>query len=257
MTEPLDRAKARVVFVTGATSGIGEATARAFRERGARLVLVGRNEAALSKLQAELEDVHAIALDVRDRAGLEKAIADLPPAFRDVDVLVNNAGLALGVDKAQNASGDDWDVMIDTNVRAFVHVTRLLLPGMVERNRGHIIAMGSVAGTYPYPGATVYGASKAFTEQFALMLRADLHGTRVRVTSIEPGAVETGFSEVRFKGDKSKAADVYRGLEALTAKDIADVVCFCADLPERVNVNRLELMSIAQSFAGFAFHRSP
>lgn len=249
----------RTVFVTGATSGIGEACARTFRDRGDKLILLGRRAEALATLRAELghDGVHTIALDVRDRPALEKAIAELPEAFRQIDVLVNNAGLALGLDKAQTASGDDWDVMIDTNVRAFAHVTRLVLPGMVSRNKGHIIAMGSVAGSYPYAGAAVYGASKAFTEHFSLMLRADLIGTRVRVTSIEPGAVETAFSEVRFKGDKTKASEVYRGLEALTATDIADVIRFCADLPERVNINRLELMSIAQSFGGFTFQRTP
>lgn len=251
-------ARARTVFITGATSGIGEACARAFRERGDKLILLGRREPALRALAEELgrEAAHVIALDVRDRAALTDALGAMPEPFRDIDVLVNNAGLALGVEKAQDANADDWDVMIDTNVRAFAHVTRLVLPGMVQRNRGHIIAMGSVAGSYPYVGGSVYGASKAFTEQFSLMLRADLTGTRVRVTSIEPGAVETPFSEVRFKGDKSKAAAVYQGLEALTAKDIADVVRYCADLPERVNVNRIELMSIAQSFGGFTFHRT-
>ena len=249
----------RVVFITGATSGIGEACARTFRGRGDNLILLGRKVETLRALANELgEDaVHTIALDVRDRAALEEAVRVLPDAFSQVDVLVNNAGLALGLDKAQTANGDDWDVMIDTNVRAFAHMTRLVLPGMVKRNKGHIIAMGSVAGTYPYAGASVYGASKAFTEHFSLMLRADLAGTRVRVTSIEPGAVETAFSEVRFKGDKAKASEVYRGLEALTAADIAEVIRFCADLPDRVNINRLELMSIAQSFGGFTFQRSP
>lgn len=250
--------KQRCVFITGATSGIGEACARAFQARGDKLILLGRRESALAALKSALgpETTHTVALDVRDRAALEAALAALPDAFRDIDVLVNNAGLALGIEKAQDANADDWDVMIDTNVRAFAHVTRLVLPGMVKRNKGHIIAMGSVAGSYPYTGGSVYGASKAFTEQFSLMLRADLTGTRVRVTSIEPGAVETSFSEVRFKGDKAKADAVYQGLEALTAEDIADVVRYCADLPDRVNINRIELMSIAQSFAGFTFQRT-
>ena len=253
-----DATRPRTVFITGATSGIGEACARAFRARGDKLILLGRRQAALQELAAELGEAETcvIARDVRDSNAVASDLAVLPEGFRDIDVLVNNAGLALGVDKAQDANADDWDVMIDTNVRAFAHMTRLVLPGMVKRNTGHIIAMGSVAGSYPYAGGSVYGASKAFTEQFSLMLRADLAGTRVRVTSIEPGAVETPFSEVRFKGDKEKADAVYKGLEALTAKDIAEVVRFCADLPDRVNINRIELMSIAQSFGGFTFQRA-
>ncbi len=245
-----------VVFITGASSGIGEACARAFAERGRSLVLLGRRSERLEALAEELRvPAHLVTVDLRDHDALAKACASLPEAFAEVDVLVNNAGLALGMEKATSASLDDWDTMIDTNVTALVHVVRHVLPGMVARNRGHIVNMGSVAGTYPYPGGNVYGATKAFVEQFSLNLRADLAGTRVRVTNLEPGMVETEFSQVRFKGDAEKAASVYRGLEALTARDIAEVVRFCTELPERVNVNRLELMSVAQSFAGFTLDR--
>lgn len=245
-----------VVFITGASSGIGEACARAFAERGRSLVLLGRRTERMEALAKELAvPTHLVTVDLRDHAALASACETLPPAFAEVDVLVNNAGLALGMEKATAASLDDWDTMIDTNVTALVHVVRHVLPGMVARNRGHIVNMGSVAGTYPYPGGNVYGATKAFVEQFSLNLRADLAGSRVRVTNLEPGMVETEFSQVRFKGDAEKAASVYRGLEALTAADIAEVVRFCTELPERVNVNRLELMSVAQSFAGFTLDR--
>jgi 3-hydroxy acid dehydrogenase / malonic semialdehyde reductase len=183
------------------------------------------------------------------------ALHSLPTAFAEVDVLVNNAGLALGLAKAQEADWADWDTMIATNIRAVSFMTQQLLPGMVARNRGHIVNIGSVAGTYPYPGGNMYAASKAFVEQLSLALRADLHGTRVRVTNLEPGAVETEFSSVRFKGDSERANKVYAGLEALTANDIADLVRYVINLPERVNINRVEVMSIAQSFAGFSFDR--
>ncbi len=245
-----------VVFITGASSGIGEACARAFAERGHSLVLLGRRTERMAAVAKELAVAsHLLTVDLRDHAALAHACESLPPGFAEVDVLVNNAGLALGMEKAAAASLDDWDTMIDTNVTALVHVVRHVLPGMVARNRGHIVNMGSVAGTYPYPGGNVYGATKAFVEQFSLNLRADLAGTRVRVTNLEPGMVETEFSQVRFKGDAEKAASVYRGVEALTAADIAEVVRFCTELPERVNVNRLELMSVAQSFAGFTLDR--
>jgi 3-hydroxy acid dehydrogenase / malonic semialdehyde reductase len=246
------------VFITGATGGIGEACMRAYRRDGHRVIALGRNANRLNALYTELggsDWVLPLAVDVRDTKGLATAVASLPSAFAAVSILVNNAGLALGIAKAQDAVPEDWDTMIDTNVRGFMHVTRLLLPAMVARNAGHIVHMGSVAGSYPYAGGNVYGATKAFVEQFSLNLRADLAGTRVRVTNIEPGAVHTEFSTVRYKGDTEQAAKVYAGLEALTADDIADVVTYVTGLPERVNVNRLELMSIAQSFAGFTFQR--
>jgi 3-hydroxy acid dehydrogenase / malonic semialdehyde reductase len=245
------------ILITGATSGIGEACARMLSALGKPLVLVGRRTAKLEALRATLTvPTHLLSLDIRDTAAIETAFASLPAAFTEVEILINNAGLALGLEKAPAASLSDWDTMIDTNVRALVHLTRHVLPGMVARNRGHIVNMGSVAGTYPYPGGNVYGATKAFVEQFSLHLRADLTGSRVRVTNIEPGMVATEFSEVRFKGDREKAKAVYTGFEPLTAEDIADAVRYVVTLPERVNVNRLELMSVDQSFAGFAVHRS-
>lgn len=247
----------RVVFVTGASSGIGAAAARRFARDGARLVLAARRRERLEALAAELSvPCHVAPLDVRDRDAVARTIAELPAPFADVDVLVNSAGGALGLGKAHEADPADWDAMIAANVTGLVHVTRALLAGMVRRNRGHVINLGSVAGTYPYPGGNVYGATKAFVKQFSLNLRADLVGTRVRVTDVEPGMVETEFSVVRFKGDAEKAAATYRGMKPLTAEDIADVVHYCASLPEHVNVNTIELMSVDQAFGAFAVHRS-
>jgi NADP-dependent 3-hydroxy acid dehydrogenase YdfG len=248
----------RVVFVTGASSGIGAAVARRFAKDGAKLVLLARRRDRLEALAAEVKvPCHVLAVDVADREAVTRAIAGLPSAFADVALLVSSAGGALGLGKAQEASLDDWDRMIDANVKGLVYVTRALLPGMVRRDRGHIVNLGSVAGTYPYPGGNVYGATKAFVRQLSLNLRADLLGTRVRVTDIQPGMVETEFSLVRFKGDAEKAAATYRGMKPLTADDVADVVHYCASVPEHVNIDTLELMSVDQAFGGFAVHRTP
>ncbi|MBI2387998.1 MAG: SDR family NAD(P)-dependent oxidoreductase [Deltaproteobacteria bacterium] len=200
-------------------------------------------------------DVHALTLDVRDRAAVARAIADLPSAFADVDVLVNGAGLAAGLEAAQDASLDDWDEMVDANCKGLMYVTRAVLPGMVARDRGHVINIGSVAGTYPYPGGNVYGATKAFVAQFSLNLRADLIGKRLRVTDIEPGMCETEFALVRFKGDAERAGAVYQGMQPLSADDVAETVYWCASLPPHVNVNRLELMPVMQAFSAFAVKR--
>jgi 3-hydroxy acid dehydrogenase / malonic semialdehyde reductase len=243
----------KTVLVTGASAGIGKACVLGFLESGARVIALARRKEKLATLAGP--NVHLAVCDVRDEAQLRATFTQLPAPFAEIDVLVNNAGLALGMAKAQASEWSDWATMIDTNVRAFTHVTHLVLPGMVSRNRGHILNLGSVAGTYPYVGGNVYAASKAFVEQFSLALRADLLGTRVRVTNIEPGMVETEFSQVRFKGDTEKATKAYEGLEALTPKDVADLITYIAGLPDRVNINRVELMSIAQSFAGFAFDR--
>lgn len=247
-----------VVFVTGASVGIGAAVARRFAKAGARLVLAARREEKLRTLANELSvPTHLVALDVRDRSAVEAAVASLPGAFADVSILVNNAGLALGIEPAHRARVDDWETMIDTNCKGVTHVTRAILPGMVARDRGHVVMLGSVAGLYPYPGGNVYGATKAFVMNFALNLRADLIGTRVRVTDVEPGMVEgTEFSVVRYEGDEEKAKAVYRGFRPLSAADVAEAIFFCASQPEHVNVNRIELMSVAQSFAGFAVKRS-
>jgi len=247
-----------VVFVTGASSGIGAAVARRFAAAGARLVLAARRVDRLEALAAELPtQAHVVPLDVRDRAAVERAVAGLPAELSAITVLVNNAGGALGLEPAQAADLDDWDAMVDINCKGVMYATRAVLPGMVERDRGHVINLGSVAGSYPYPGGNVYGATKAFVEQLSLNLRADLAGKRIRVTNIEPGMAETEFSLVRFKGDEARAQAVYKGFPPLTAEDVAEAVYWCASLPEHVNVNRLELMSVMQSFAGFSVKRTP
>jgi 3-hydroxy acid dehydrogenase/malonic semialdehyde reductase len=213
----------------------------------------------LTALAAELgAAVHAIELDVRDRASVERAIGALPPAFAEIDVLVNNAGLAKGLEPAQRADLDDWDQMVDTNCKGLVYTTHAILPGMVARGRGHVINIGSVAGSYPYPGGNVYGATKAFVHQFSLNLRSDLHGTGVRVTCVEPGlSGGTEFSTVRFNGDEARARAVYAGVDPLGADDVAEAVHWAASVPAHVNVNTIELMAVAQSFAAFQIHRRP
>ncbi|MFM2152145.1 MAG: hypothetical protein RL199_580 [Pseudomonadota bacterium] len=246
-----------VVLITGASSGIGETVARAFAAKGASLVLVARRRERLEALAAEFSvPTHIVAADVREAEAVRSAIDTLPDAFRAVTVLVNGAGLALGMEPAQASGLSDWHTMVDTNVKGLLNVTHALLPGMVERRRGHVINLGSVAGTYPYPGGHVYGGTKAFVHQFSLALRSDLQGTGVRVTCIEPGMVETDFSSVRFKGDEARAAAVYKGADALTPGDIAEAVVWCASQPARVNVNTLELMPVRQAFSPFAIHRT-
>jgi 3-hydroxy acid dehydrogenase/malonic semialdehyde reductase len=248
----------RAVLVTGASSGFGAAIARRFVATGARVVVCARRADRLSALAAELGSaLHALELDVRDRAAVERAIDALPPDLAaSIDVLVNNAGLALGLEPAQRAELDDWDQMIDTNCKGLVYTTRAILPGMVARGRGHVINIGSVAGSYPYPGGNVYGATKAFVHQLSLNLRSDLHGTGVRVTCVEPGlAGGTEFSTVRFGGDATRAAAVYAGTDPLTADDVAEAVHWATSVPAHVNINTIELMAVAQSFAPFQVHR--
>jgi 3-hydroxy acid dehydrogenase/malonic semialdehyde reductase len=243
-------------LVTGAGAGIGEACAITLSQAGARLVLAGRRRDRLEALAAKLSTPsHVVELDVRSRSSVEAALSSLPAPFSEVDILVNNAGLGLGMEPAQSASLDDWDAMIDTNCKGFVYVARAVLPSMVQRNRGHIVNLGSVAGTYPYPGGSVYGATKAFVHQFSQNLKADLVGTRVRVTVVEPGMVETDFSLVRFKGDAQRASKVYEGMEALTPADIADIVVWCASRPARVNINVVEVMPADQGFGPFNVKR--
>jgi 3-hydroxy acid dehydrogenase / malonic semialdehyde reductase len=246
----------RIALVTGATSGIGAACVDALIAAGARVVAAGRRA---ERLQA-LADRHGdrllpLVLDVRDRAAIDAAIAGLSPAFSAIDVLVNDAGLALGLEPAQRASLDEWEQMIDTNCAGLVTVTRAVLPGMVARDRGHVVNVGSVAGSYPYPGGNVYGATKAFVRQFTLNLKADLLGTRVRATSIEPGMVDTEFSRVRFGGDEGRAKQVYEGMQPLSAADVADAILWCVTRPPHVNVNALELMPVAQAFSAFSVKR--
>jgi len=245
----------RTALVTGATSGIGLACVDRLVREGARVVAVGRRADRLQALAARLGAVHPLPLDVGDREALERKLAALPHPFDAVDVLVNSAGMALGLEPAQRASLDDWERMIDTNCRALVHVTRLLLPGMVARDRGHVVNVGSVAGSWPYPGGNVYGATKAFVRQFSLNLRSDLLGTGVRVTNVEPGMVETEFSVVRFHGDDARASKVYDGMKPLSAEDIADTVAWCVTRPPHVNVNTIEVMPVQQAFSPFAVSR--
>jgi 3-hydroxy acid dehydrogenase/malonic semialdehyde reductase len=246
----------RTVCVTGASSGFGWAIARRFAADGDRVVAAARRGDRLAELAAEHGDViHPVELDVRDRAAVERVLTSLPEPFAEVDVLVNNAGLALGLDPAQRSDLDDWDTMIDTNNKGLVYCTRAVLPGMVERGRGHIINLGSVAGTYPYPGGNVYAATKAFVHQFTIALRSDLHGTGVRATTIEPGMAETEFTLVRLGGDRAKSDELYANMQPLTGDDVADAVAWAANRPAHVNVNAIEIMPVAQSFAPFQVAR--
>jgi 3-hydroxy acid dehydrogenase / malonic semialdehyde reductase len=247
----------KTAFITGATSGFGRACVEMFAEKGWNLVLSGRREERLQELQEKFTevDVHTIVCDVRHREQVEKMVQELPESHTDIDLLVNNAGLALGMKAAQDADLDDWDTMVDTNIKGLMYVTRALLPGMVSRGKGHIINMGSVAGSWPYPGGNAYGATKAFVEQFSNNLRADLHGTGIRVSNVEPGLAKSEFSMVRFHGDKEKADAVYKGTEPLRPEDIAEIVYWLADRPGHVNINRLEVMPVCQSWSPFAIHR--
>jgi len=247
-----------IVFVTGATSGFGAAIARRFVGAGHRVIASGRREDRLQALVDELgrDNVLPLVLDVRDRAAVDAAVASLPADYAEIDLLVNNAGLALGLEPAHRADVEQWETMVDTNVKGLMFVTRAVLPGMVARNRGHVVNIGSVAGAYAYPGGNVYGSTKAFVRQFTLNLRADLTGTRVRVTDVAPGLVGgTEFSAVRFNGDQSRVEKVYEGADALTPEDIADTVFWAATLPARVNINFVEVMPVTQSFGPLTIHR--
>ena len=247
----------KVAFITGASSGIGEACARRFARAEYHLVLAARRVERLTALAEELSvPCHVTRLDVTDPRQIVEVVEKLPPPFSDIDVLINNAGLALGLEPAPSASLDDWDRMIDTNVQGLVHCTRAVLPKMVARSRGHIVNVGSIAGTYPYPGGNVYGATKAFVHQFSLNLRADLLGKGIRVTCVEPGMVsDTEFSPVRFHGDTKKASAVYQGLRALGPDDVAEAIFYCVSCPPHVNVNLMELMPVDQAFGPFTLNR--
>lgn len=246
-----------IIFVTGATAGFGEAITRRFIQEGHKVIASGRRQERLDALQAEFgEALLPLCLDVRDRLAIERVIAELPENWRNIDVLVNNAGLALGLEPAHRASVDEWETMIDTNNKGLVFMTHALLPEMVKRNQGHIINIGSTAGNWPYMGGNVYGASKAFVRQFSLGLRADLSGTKVRVTNIEPGLVGgTEFSSVRFKGDENKVSQTYDKTDPLTATDVAEAVFWVAALPAHVNINTLEMMPVNQTYGGLKVNR--
>jgi NADP-dependent 3-hydroxy acid dehydrogenase YdfG len=248
----------KTVFITGASAGFGAAAARLFAAEGCRLILAARRLEPLEQLREELRgqaEINLLQLDIRDRQAVEAAITGLADPFRQVDVLLNNAGLALGLEPSHRVDLDDWDTMINTNIKGLTYCTRFLLPGMVERNRGHIINLGSTAGSWPYPGGNVYGGTKAFVEQFSRNLRADLIGTRVRVTCIKPGMAETEFSKVRFKGEAEAAQQVYAGAEPLTAENVAGIIHWVAQQPEHVNINSLEVMCVNQTWGPLVVHR--
>ncbi|MEA5569543.1 SDR family oxidoreductase [Calothrix sp. UHCC 0171] len=241
----------KIVLITGASSGIGAACVKYFAQAGARLILAARRIEKLQQIVENLHiqptNVHLIQLDVRDRMAVESAISHLPPNWSNIDILINNAGLSRGLDKLHEGDFQDWEEMIDTNIKGLLYVTRHVLPGMVQRNQGHIINIGSIAGHQTYPGGNVYCGTKAAVKSISEGLKLDLIGTQVRVTSVDPGMVETEFSNVRFHGDNQKADKVYQGLTPLTPDDIADVIFFCATRPPHVNINEVILMPVDQA----------
>ncbi|HNQ77351.1 MAG TPA: SDR family oxidoreductase [Acidobacteriota bacterium] len=248
----------KTVCITGATSGIGEACAKLFAGEGAKLILLARRGNLLEKLKKECgdKDILTGVVDVSKRKEVEAFFAGLPDNWKDIDLLVNNAGLGLGLDKLHEADPDDWDRMIDTNVKGLLYVSRAVLPGMVKRDSGHVINIGSIAGRELYPGGNVYCASKFAVRALTKALKIDLLGTKVRVTTIDPGMVETGFSEVRFKGDIERAKKVYEGMTPLTGGDIADAVHWVATRPPRVDILEMVVVPTDQSGATFVHRRT-
>lgn len=249
----------KIALITGASSGIGLAIAKKFARQRLSLVLLARRKNRLEALAAELSahaPCHVIACDINDSKTVEREIAALPADFAEIDILVNNAGLSLGLDPAHKTSRDDWEQMIDTNCKALALMTHCLLPDMVARDRGHIVNLGSVAGTHAYPGGNVYCATKAFVEQFSRGLRSDLLGTAVRVTNIEPGmTTDSEFALVRFHGNEQEARKVYQGANPMTAEDIAEAVNWAVSQPAHVNINRIEMMPVSQATGPLAVHR--
>lgn len=240
------------VLITGASAGFGKALAERLVAKGHRVIGCARRIDKLNALADELGELFLpVVMDVSDTASIPQIIADLPDGFSQIDVLVNNAGLALGTEPAQHANLDDWMRMTDTNIKGLMAVTHAVLPAMVARDSGYIINVGSIAGSWPYFGGNVYGATKAFVKQFSLNLRADLIGTQVRVTNLEPGNVAgTEFSNVRYHGDEDKAAKVYDGFKTMTGDDIGDILLWLIESPAHINVNRLEVMPVAQTYNG-------
>jgi len=247
----------KTILITGATSGFGKASAELFSQNGWKLILTGRRKDRLQELQQKLgkANVHIAVFDVRDRLQVEAMVKDIPKEFQDIDILLNNAGLALGLAAAHETDLDEWDNMVDTNIKGLLYMTRKILPAMVAQGRGHVINIGSIAGSWPYPGGNTYGATKAFVQQFSRNLRADLQGTGIRVTNIEPGLAESEFSVVRFGGDTQKAAKVYEGTQPLTPVDIAEIVYWTACRPAHVNINSVEVMPVCQSWGNLAISR--
>jgi len=244
---------AQTILITGATSGFGKACAEYFAAQGWQLILTGRRTERLEQLKAELGGSvrQIITLDVREREQVFEQLESLS----DVDVLLNNAGLALGLEPAWDVDINDWEVMVDTNIKGLMYCTRALLPQLVKRNSGHIVNIGSTAGAWPYPGGNVYGGTKAFVQQFSRNLRADLLGSQVRVTNLAPGMAESEFSNVRFKGDTGEASKVYQGVEPLLPQDIAETVYWIVTRPPHVNINAIEVMPVDQAWGPFAIHR--
>lgn len=247
----------KTILITGATAGFGAAFARRLVQDGHRVIATGRRTERLEALRAELgEALYPATLDITDKEAVADFVSTLPPAWQSIDVLINNAGLALGLSPAWESKAQDWDTMIATNVTGLTHMTLAILPQMVARDDGLIINLGSVAGEYPYPGGHIYGATKAFVRQFSLNLRADLVGRNVRVTDIEPGMVEgSEFSQVRFGGDEAKARAVYQGTKSLTPEDIAETASWLVSLPPYMNINRIEMMPTCQANGPFAVKR--
>ena len=248
----------KTVMVTGASSGFGLACARAFAQKGCKVIAAARRRERLQALKDELKQqlgddrVFVLPLDVTSEQQVDSMFDAIPEEYAQIDILVNNAGLALGLEPAHQADLSNWHRMVDTNIKGLYLMTRKILPGMVDRKSGHIINIGSIAGNYAYPGGNAYGATKAFVKQFSRNLRADLLGTQVRVTNIEPGLAETEFSLVRFNGDKEKADSVYKGTKPLTAEDIAESVLWAAEQPQHVNINSIEIMPTTQAWAALA-----
>ena len=241
----------KIVLVTGATSGIGEACARKFAQNGDKVILTGRNQVRMTAIADELKaqgaEVLTLMFDVRDREAARQAIESLPAEWQEIDVLVNNAGLALGLEPEFEGNSDDWDGMIDTNVKGLLTMTRLIVPGMVARDRGHVINMGSVAGDAAYAGGNVYCATKAAVKALSDGLRIDVANTAVRVTNLKPGLVETNFSNIRFHGDEERAANVYKGIKPLTGDDIADVAVYAANTPAHVQIAEVLILATHQA----------
>ncbi|MBO3463005.1 SDR family oxidoreductase [Aetokthonos hydrillicola Thurmond2011] len=245
--------KNQIVLLTGASSGIGAACAKVLANAGAKLILAARRLERLQELVSTLDETsvetHLLQLDVRDRSAVESAISSLPPSWADIDILINNAGLSRGLDKLHEGSIEDWEEMIDTNIKGLLYLTRFVVPGMVSRGRGHVVNLGSIAGHQTYPGGNVYCGTKAAVKAISEGLKQDLLGTTVRVTSVDPGMVETEFSEVRFHGDRDRAQKVYQGVTPLTPDDVADVIFFCVTRPSHVNINEVVLMPVDQASA--------
>ena len=250
----------KIVLITGASSGIGAACAKIFAGAGARLILAARRWERLQQLEQMLavpsQQIHLLELDVRDRTAVESAISSLPVNWCDIDILINNAGLSRGLEKVYEAEIQNWEEMIDTNIKGLLYVTRTVVPGMVSRGRGYVVNIGSIAGHQTYPGGSVYCATKAAVRSISEGLKQDLLGTPVRVTSVDPGMVETEFSEVRFHGDQEQAEKVYQGVTPLTPDDIADVIFFCATRPSHVNINEVILMPVDQASATLVNRRT-